>query len=100
MPTWIFNHIAPVPDLMISWRKDYKDFRVTLIPHEENFHIKQGSIFQLDEATEFIKKFNSKNGVKIDLDSNLTINIRYKSFSLKKKLIIESEGIEYSGLKI
>lgn len=100
MPTWIFNHIDPVPDLMISWRKDFKDFRITLIPDEKGFHIKRGSIFQLDDATEVIKKFNSKEGVKIELGSHPTINIRYKSFSLKKKLIIESEGLKYSGLKI
>ena len=98
MPSWIFTHIDPLPDLVISCRTDYNDLKVSLLP-DENDLMKSVDIFHQKAKQEYFGLLKTKEGLRIENPETGAFKLRLKGL-FRKKLIIEFEETEYSGMKI
>ncbi len=98
MPSWIFTHIDPLPDMVISCRTDYDDLKVSLLP-DETKPVKNADIFHQKAKAEYFDSLKSKQGLSIKNQETGEFTLRLKGL-FRKKLIIEYEETEYSGMKI
>ncbi|MBN2728965.1 MAG: hypothetical protein JXR53_07045 [Bacteroidales bacterium] len=98
MPSWIFTHIDPLPDMVISCRSDYSNLKVSLLP-DETEPVKNTNIFHQESKVEYFDSLNSKKGLLLKNQETGEFTLRLKGL-FRKKLIIEYEETEYSGMKI
>ena len=98
MPSWIFTHIDPLPDMVVSYRNDFNDFKISLLTDESNL-MKTKDIFHQKVKQDFFNALSSKNGLTIDNPETESFKLRLKGL-FRKKMIIEFEKTEYSGMKI
>lgn len=98
MPSWIFTHIDPLPDMVISCRSDYDNLKVSLLPDEKK-SVKNADIFHQKAKAEYFDSLRSKKGLSIKNQNTGEFTLRLKGL-FRKKLIIEYKETEYSGMKI
>jgi len=98
MPSWIFTHIDPLPNLVVSCRTDFNNLKVSILP-EENRNMKTEDIFHQNEKKDYYRLLKTKEGLQINNSITGVFKLRLKGI-FRRKLIIEHDATEYSGMKI